>query len=347
MKLTVEQIAEILEATIDGKPNEVIHTFCKIEAACEGGIAFLSNPKYENYIYNTKASAVIVNQTFTPTKPISTTLLRVTDAYSAATKLLVLYESARKKEKIEISKTAILKEDVCIGTEVSIGDFTIIDENAEIGNHVTIYPQVYVGKNVKIGENTTIFAGVKIYEDTQIGANCIIHANTVIGSEGFGFAPMPDGSFKPIPQLGNVIIEDNVRIGANCTIDRATIGATKLRNGVKIDNLVQIAHNVEVGENTVIAAQSGVAGSGKIGNNCMIGGQVAIIGHISVASNTKIGGKAGVNNSIVEEGKSYSGYPAIELKNYLKSAVLYKNLPTLAKRIEQIEKLVFNKKLDE
>jgi UDP-3-O-[3-hydroxymyristoyl] glucosamine N-acyltransferase len=336
MKFTAEQIAEVLNGKVEGSKDVEVHTLSKIEEGNYGSLSFLANPKYTPYIYDTQASIVIVNDDFQATKALKCTLIRVKDAYSAFSQLLNMYNQV-KLDKSGISSQAAISETAKIGENVYIGEFVIIGDNAVIGNNAKIYPQTFIGENCKIGENTTFFPGVKIYSDCNVGKDCTFHAGVVIGSDGFGFAPQADNNYKKVAQIGNVIIEDDVEIGANTTIDRATLGSTIIRKGVKLDNLIQIAHNVEIGENTVMAAQSGVSGSTKIGKNCMIGGQVGMTGHISIGDNVKIGAQAGIMSN-VKDGQTIIGSPAIEVGAFMKSSVYFKKLPELAKKIYEIEK---------
>lgn len=336
MKFTAEQIAEVLNGKVEGSKDVEVHTLSKIEEGNYGSLSFLANPKYTPYIYDTQASIVIVNDDFQATKALKCTLIRVKDAYSAFSQLLNMYNQV-KLDKSGISSQAAISETAKIGENVYIGEFVIIGDNAVIGNNAKIYPQTFVGENCEIGENTTLFPGVKIYSDCNVGKDCTFHAGVVIGSDGFGFAPQAANNYKKVAQIGNVIIEDDVEIGANTTIDRATLGSTIIRKGVKLDNLIQIAHNVEIGENTVMAAQSGVSGSTKIGKNCMIGGQVGMTGHISIGDNVKIGAQAGIMSN-VKDGQTIIGSPAIEVGAFMKSSVYFKKLPELAKKIYEIEK---------
>ncbi|MDA3906295.1 MAG: UDP-3-O-(3-hydroxymyristoyl)glucosamine N-acyltransferase [Bacteroidales bacterium] len=336
MKFTAEQIAEVLNGKVEGSKDVEVHTLSKIEEGNYGSLSFLANPKYTPYIYDTQASIVIVNDDFQATKALKCTLIRVKDAYSAFSQLLNMYNQV-KLDKSGISSQAAISETAKIGENVYIGEFVIIGDNAVIGNNAKIYPQTFIGENCKIGENTTFFPGVKIYSDCNVGKDCTFHAGVVIGSDGFGFAPQAANNYKKVAQIGNVIIEDDVEIGANTTIDRATLGSTIIRKGVKLDNLIQIAHNVEIGENTVMAAQSGVSGSTKIGKNCMIGGQVGMTGHISIGDNVKIGAQAGIMSN-VKDGQTIIGSPAIEVGAFMKSSVYFKKLPELAKKIYEIEK---------
>ena len=336
MKFTAQQIATQLEGTVEGDPNAEVFQLSKIEEAQKGSLTFLSNPKYTQFIYKTQASVTIVNHDFIPEENLSTTLVRVPNAYDSFSVLLDYYNKV-KTSKTGIYKSAEIHASVNIGNNCYVGHLTCIEENTDIAEDVKIFPQVYIGSNVIIGSGTIIFAGAKILDDTIIGKNCVIHSGVVIGSDGFGFAPQEDGNYKKIPQTGIVILGDNVDVGSNSTIDRATLGVTSIGNGVKLDNQIQIAHNVEIGDNTVIAAQSGVAGSSKIGKNCVIGGQVGIIGHISIGDNVKIQGQSGVISNI-KENSTIQGTPAFSYNNYNKSYVYFKNLPNLAKEINRVIK---------
>ncbi|MEZ4902272.1 MAG: UDP-3-O-(3-hydroxymyristoyl)glucosamine N-acyltransferase [Spirosomataceae bacterium] len=338
MEFTIKQIARLLGGEIEGNENLIISQLSKIEEGKPGTISFLSNTKYEPYLYTTAATAVIVDRRFEPKKAIATTLIRVENAYTAFTQLLQQYEQFIKGQKQGIEHPSVLSEGTLVGENLYLGAFAYIGVNCKIGNNVKIYPQAYIGDNVQVGNNVTIHSGVKIYNNTVIGNDCTFFANAVIGSDGFGFAPQLDGSYQTIPQLGNVVIEDRVSIGAGSTIDCATMGSTIIRQGVKIDNLVQIAHNVEIGKNTVIAAQVGVAGSTKIGENCVIGGQAGFAGHINVPNGTKVGGQAGVTRTWQQEGLSLNGTPAIEVKDSLRSSAIFRKLPLLEKRVQALEK---------
>jgi UDP-3-O-[3-hydroxymyristoyl] glucosamine N-acyltransferase len=296
----------------------------------------LSNPKYNNHIYTTKATITIVNDTFFPEGEITTTLIKVPDAYLAFSKLLEFYAQA-KGTKVGIEQPSVLSENVKYGDNFYLGSFAYIGKNVTIGNDVKIHPNCFIGDNVVIGNNVTIFAGAKVFSETEIGNNCSVHSGAVLGADGFGFAPNPDGTFSKIPQIGNLIIEDNVNIGSCTTIDRATMGSTIIRKGVKLDNQIQIGHNVEIGENTVIAALTGIAGSAKIGHNCMIGGQVGIAGHITIGNNVRIQGQSGVSRNI-KDGEVLQGTPSLDYKEYYKSYVHFKNLPTIVKEIEKLKK---------
>lgn len=335
MKFSASQIAGLLNGTIEGDANASISTLSKIEEGVPGSISFLSNPKYTAYLYQTQASIVIVENTLELTGPVSATLIRVESAAAAFATLLEMYNQV-KLNKSGISPQSFISPSAKVGTNIYAGEFSFVGENAVIGNNVKIYPQVYIGDNAVIGDNTTLFAGVKIYSETQIGKNCIIHAGTVIGSDGFRFNPEND--HKKVPQIGNVIIEDDVEIGANCAIDRATLGSTILRKGVKFDNLIHIAHNVEIGEHTYFAAQGVVGGSTKIGKNCMISGQVGMVGHLQIADRTTMTAQTGISKSITKPGETYMGSPAFEISKYRKAYIQFRNLEALAKRVEQLEK---------
>ena len=335
MEFTVKQIAQVLNGQIEGDENIKITKLSKIEEGEPGSISFLANPLYTQYIYTTKASLVIINKNFQLTAPVSATLLRVDSAENAFAKLLEMY-SQLKLNKSGISKHAYISESAEVGKNIYAGEFSFVGENAKIGNNVKIYPQVYVGDNVVIGDNTTLFSGVKIYSETCIGKDCIIHSGAVIGSDGFRFAPQNEVN-KKIPQIGNVVIEDDVEIGANCAIDRATLGSTILRKGVKFDNLIHIAHNVEIGENTYIAANCVVAGSTKIGKNCMFSGQVGIIGHLKIADNTMIAAQSGISKNITKNGEAYMGSPAFEVTKYRKAYIHFRNLDSLVQRVGKLE----------
>ncbi|WP_299013601.1 UDP-3-O-(3-hydroxymyristoyl)glucosamine N-acyltransferase [uncultured Polaribacter sp.] len=336
MKFKAQQIADILEGEVYGNPNEEVFKLSKIEEGEKGSLTFLSNPKYNGYLYTTNASIAIVNKDFKLEKEVETTLIKVSDAYASFSKLLEFYNEV-KNNKEGREQPLFIAESATIGSNEYIGAFTYVGEHVSIGTNVKIYPNTYIGNNCKIGDNTVIFAGVKIYSDTQIGENCKIHSGTIIGADGFGFAPNDKGEYKAIPQIGNVILEDNVDIGAGVTIDRATLGSTIIRKGVKLDNQIQVAHNVEIGAHTVIAAQTGIAGSTKIGKHCMIGGQVGIAGHIKVGDNTKILAKAGVTKS-VKANQILNGSPAFNILDFTKSAVHFKNLPKIVSKLNNLEK---------
>lgn len=335
MKFTAKQIADLLGGQIEGKPDVEISKLAKIEEGEPGSISFLANPLYTQYLYTSKASLIIISSNFKLTAPVTATLIRVPSPENAFAKLLEMYNQI-KLNKTGISKMAFISEKAQVGANIYAGEFAVIGDNVRIGNNVKIYPQVYVGDNVVIGDDTTLFAGVKIYSDCVIGNRCIIHSGAVIGSDGFRFAPQND--HKKVPQIGNVIIEDDVEIGANCAIDRATLGSTILRKGVKFDNLIHIAHNVEIGENTYIAAANVIAGSTKVGKNCMFSGHVGIVGHLQIADNTMLAAGAGISKSITTPGQTWMGSPAFEAGKYRKSFVYFRNLPNLADRIDTLEK---------
>lgn len=342
MELTIEQIANLLGGKVQGDGSVRVNKLAKIEEATPGSLSFLSNLKYEPYIYTTGASAIIVNEQFKPKKEIQATLVMVKDSYSAFTALLDEYNKHLNASKVGIEQPAFIAPTALLGENVYCGAFSYIGPNCKIGKNVKIYPQAYLGDNVQVGDNTIIYAGVKIYTNCVIGNNCTLHAGAVIGSDGFGFAPQADGSYKTIPQVGSVLIEDNVSIGANTVVDRATMGQTIIRQGVKLDNLIQIAHNVEIGQNTVIAAQAGISGSTRIGANCMIGGQVGIVGHIKIADKTSIGAQSGVGKSVTKPGTAIQGSPAFDYKENLKSMVVFRKLPLLQKKLDELEEKIVN-----
>ncbi|TDE13310.1 UDP-3-O-(3-hydroxymyristoyl)glucosamine N-acyltransferase [Dyadobacter psychrotolerans] len=337
MKFTVSEIAQMLDGIIVGDEKVTIDSAAKIEEGRPGCISFLANSKYESYIYTTQSSAVIVNRDFTPKKDIAATLIYVDNAYSAFTILLEEYQKRIANIKQGVEQPSFIGDNSTVGVNGYRGAFSYIGKNCKIGDRVKIYPGAYLGDNVILGNDCCIHPGVRIYDNTVIGNNCNVFANTVIGSDGFGFAPQPDGSYKTIPQLGNVVLEDDVSIGANTTIDCATMGSTIIRKGAKVDNLVQIAHNVEVGSNTVIAAQSGVSGSTQIGERCVIAGQVGIVGHIFIANNTKIGAQSGLGKSIKKEGLSLSGSPARDLNEHLRTMAATRRLPEMEQRLKELE----------
>ena len=340
MEFSASQIAAIVNGEIIGSSSVIVTDLAKIEEGKEGTLSFLSNPKYEEFIYTTKSSICIVNKDFIPVKPLplSLTLIKVENSYTCFAQLLELYDNLNKKEA-KIEQPSFIDNSAVIGSDLYLGAFAYIGKNVEIGNNVVIYPNVYLGDNVKIGSNTILHPGVSIYFGCKIGENCIIHAGTVVGSDGFGFAPNSEGVFQKIPQIGNVIIENNVEIGSNCAIDRATMGSTFIREGVKIDNLCQIAHNVDIGENSALAALVAVAGSAKIGKRVMIGGQAAINGHLSIADDTKIVGQSGVVKT-VKEAVTLMGTPAIPLNDFKKSSVGFRKLPFILSKLEEIEKKI-------
>jgi len=338
MKFTAQQIAGILEGDIIGDPDVEVSKLSKIEEGTKGSLTFLANPKYTSYIYSTKASITIVNKTFEPEHKIDSTLIKVDDAYKSFSKLLEYYNQV-KNNKVGIEQPSYKSESATYGENVYLGAFSYLGENVVLGDNVKIYPQAYIGDNVTIGDNTTIFSGVKLYSETVVGNNCIINSGAIIGADGFGFAPDENGEFKKVPQTGNVIIEDNVDIGSATTIDRATLGSTIIRKGVKLDNQIQIAHNVEIHQHTVIAAQTGIAGSTKVGKYCLIGGQVGIAGHLTIGDNVKVQAQTGIGHR-VKDGEKLYGSPAIDYGNYVKSYVHFKNLPKLVKTITDLEKKV-------
>jgi UDP-3-O-[3-hydroxymyristoyl] glucosamine N-acyltransferase len=339
MQFTAKEICVLLNGELEGNPDETVFTLSKIEEGVRGSLSFLSNPKYEPYLYTTEASVVIVNKNLQPERQVNTTLIKVDDAYSAFSVLLERYNQI-KLNKSGIEQPSFIHPSATMGDHCYVGAFAYIGANARIGKNVKIYPQVYIGDNVTIDDNSTLFSGSKIYSDCTIGKHVIIHSGAVIGSDGFGFAPQADGSYNKVAQIGNVIIEDHVEVGSNTSIDRATIGSTVIRKGVKLDNLIQIAHNVEVGNNTVIASQSGISGSTKVGEQCIIGGQVGIVGHISIARGSQINAKSGISKSITEENKQWNGLPVSPFRDSLKMQAVYRRLPELEKRIEELEQLL-------
>ena len=340
MKFTAAQIAGILEGEVEGNPEVEVSKLSKIEEGIPESLSFLSNPKYTQYIYTTKASVVIVDKNFKAENKISTTLIRVDDAYKSFSKLLEYYNQV-KMNKTGIEQPVFISESANYGKNIYIGAFAYISDKVKIGDNVKIYPNVYIGDNVIIANNVTLFSGAKIYSDTQIGDNCVIHSSAILGADGFGFSPNEKGEFIKVPQTGNVIIEENVDIGAATSIDRATLGSTIIRKGVKLDNQIQIAHNVEIGKNTVIAAQTGIAGSTKIGENCMIGGQVGIAGHLSIGNNVRIQAQSGIGRN-VNDNETLQGSPAFTYNDYNKSYVHFKNLPKIIHRLTTIEKNITN-----
>lgn len=339
MKITASTLAQLLGGTVDGDPSVSVSRPGKIESGQADEICFLGNPKYEDYAYTTEASILMVSNDFQPKQSIKPTLIRVENVYSSLAFLLEKFGSITNKQAAIISEKADIHPSVSLGKNVSIGAFTVVEEGAIIGDNCTLFGQVFVGKNAVIGDNSIIYSGVKIYHDCQIGQNCIIQANVVVGSDGFGFAPQADGSYKKIHHVGNVVIENDVEIGSNTTIDRASIGSTFIRKGVKLDNLIQIAHNVEIGENTVIAAQTGISGSSKIGKNCRIGGQVGIAGHLVIGDGTQIQAQSGIASNIEPNSKLF-GSPAINYGDFVRSFMIFKKLPELAKKINALEKLM-------
>jgi len=338
MKFTAEQIAGILEGTVVGDPNIEVFKLSKIEEGSKGSLSFLSNDKYTPYIYKTEASITIVNSDFEPEKPITTTLIKVEDAYEGFSKLLEYYNQI-KLNKFGIEQPCFISETTKTPENIYIGAFAYIGSNVEIGENVKIFPNAYIGDNVKLGDNTIVFAGGKVYSDCIIGNNCVINSGAIIGADGFGFAPSKAGEYSKIPQIGNVILEDYVDVGAGTTIDRATMGSTIIRSGVKLDNQIQIAHNVEIGKNTVIAAQTGVAGSTKIGAGCLIGGQVGIAGHLVIGNNVRVQAQSGIGRN-VKDNEILQGSPSFGYSDWSKSYVHFKNLPKLVKTIDKLEKKV-------
>jgi UDP-3-O-[3-hydroxymyristoyl] glucosamine N-acyltransferase len=338
MEFSANQISELLQGKIEGNGETSVSTLSKIEEGKSGSLSFLANPKYTEYIYDTEASIVIVGNDFIAERELKhkPTLIRVEDAYGAFGKLLEMYNQV-KNNKVGISNSAIISESAVIGKDVYLGENVVIGDNTTVADGVKIFPHSFIGDNASIGANTTIFAGARIYSETQIGKECVIHSGAILGADGFGFAPNSEGNYKKVPQIGNVILEDYVEIGANTCIDRATLGSTIIRKGVKLDNLIQIAHNVEIGENTVIAAQTGVAGSTKIGKNCMIGGQVGIVGHLKIADEVKIAAQSGIGNSIVKKGAIVQGSPSIPIGDYKRSYVMFRKLPSMASQIRDLE----------
>lgn len=337
MEFNAATIAGFLKGEIIGDPETKVNTIAKIEEGEPGALSFLANPKYEQYLYTTKSSIVLVNKSFVPSGIVGATLIKVENAYESFASLLQMIDQARPRKK-GIHPTAIIESTASVGTDVYIGPYVYIGDNCIIGDHCCIYPHVYIGENTRVGNKCTLNPGVKIYHDCIIGENCVIHAGSVIGSDGFGFAPQSESEFMKIPQIGNVILEDNVEIGANVAIDRATMGSTIIRKGVKLDNLIQIGHNVEVGENTVMAGQTGVAGSTKIGKNCMFAGQVGIAGHLRIADGTIIGAQSGIPGDVKKENSILLGYPAFDHRDFLRSAILFKRLPDLKTKLDNLEK---------
>ena len=335
MKFTAAQIAGILEGEVVGNPDAEVFKLSKIEEGTEGSLTFLANPKYTNYIYSTQATVTIVNTTFEPEQEITTTLIKVEDAYKSFSKLLEYYNQV-KLMKSGIEQPSVISENVVYGEDLYLGSFCYIGKNVVLGKNVKIYPNSFIGDNVTIGDNCVFFAGVRIYSETVIGNNCTIHSGTIVGSDGFGFAPQEDGTYVKVPQIGNVIIEDNVEIGACTTIDRATLGSTIIRKGVKLDNHIQVAHNVEIGENTVIAAQTGIAGTTKIGKNCLIGGQVGFAGHLTIGDGVKIQAQSGIGKNL-EAGEVVQGSPAFNYADFAKSYVHFRNLPKIVNDLEELK----------
>ena len=337
MEFNATEIAAFLNGEVVGNGDIKVSNVSKIEEGKPGTLSFLANVKYENHIYDTQASVVLVNKSFVPQRNISATLIKVDDAYKAFASLLELYLLAKSNLKTGIEQPCFIHEEAKYGKEIYVGAFAYISKNAKIGDNVKIYPHVFIGENVSIGDNCILYSGVKIYDDCVIGNRCILHSGCVIGADGFGFAPQQDSTYKKIPQVGNTVLEDDVEIGANTTIDCSTMDSTIIRKGVKIDNLVQIAHNCEIGENTVIAAQTGLAGTTKVGKNCKFGGQVGLAGHLTIGNNVQIGAQAGVTNS-VKDNEILLMTPAFNIKDAIKTAVIFKNLPKLREEVIQLQK---------
>lgn len=344
MQITAAQIAQLINGTVEGNPSAIVTKAGKIESAGSEDVSFLANPKYINHIYETRASVVIVGKEVVFEKPVQATVIRHPMPYYGFCIVLDTYFNPHQ-DRQGIHPSAIVAESAKIGQNVFIGPFVVVEDHAEIADGAQLYAHVFVGTKAKVGKKTILYPGVNLYSDCQVGDHCIVHAGTAIGSDGFGFAPTPDGSYAKIPQIGNVIVEDHVEIGANCCLDRATMGSTIIRKGVKLDNLVQIAHNAEIGENTVIAGLSGVAGSTKVGKGCVIGAQVGIVGHITVADGTQIGGQSGIPKSIKEPNQQFIGSPAMPLKEAFKSQVLQRNLPALEERVRALERIIKELKL--
>lgn len=348
MQFTAEMIASFLGGVVEGDKDATVTTVAKIEEGHTGALSFLSNPKYTNYIYDTQSSIVIVNSSFEAERALSTTLIRVEDAYAAFAKLLELYAASKPKPE-GVSSLCFVNSSAIVGEGAYVGEFAVVGRDTVIGSNVSIYPGTTIGDRVTIGDNVIIYSGVHIYEESVIGNNVIIHSGCVIGADGFGFAPNEKGEFSKIPQIGNVIIEDNVEIGANTCIDRATMGSTVVKRGVKLDNLIQVAHNAAIGEHTVAASQVGIAGSSKVGAHCMLGGQVGLAGHITIADRVQIGSQSGVPSSVKEEGSVIMGYPAISGKQFHRASVVYKSLPDMSVTLRRLEREVaeLKKKLEE
>ncbi len=337
MKVTAAQLAHLLDGSLDGDPEAVVSRPARIEEAGEGDLAFLDNPKYEAFAYSTKASVLLVHDSFMPEKPVQATLIRVPDVRNSLALLLEKFDNSLNNGTV-ISDHASIHERARIGIGTSVGAFAVVEEGAIVGDNCIVYPQVYIGRNVRIGSNCKIYPGVRIHHDCVVGDNCILHANAVIGGDGFGFAPQADQSWKKMPHVGNVVLENDVEVGSCTCIDRAAMGSTLIRAGVKLDNLIHIAHNVEVGYHTAIAAQAGIAGSTRIGDHCLIGGQTGIVGHVSIADGTKTQAQSGVGAGVNEPNTALFGSPAIDYKNYVRSYVVFKQLPELQKRVRELEK---------
>jgi UDP-3-O-[3-hydroxymyristoyl] glucosamine N-acyltransferase len=340
MQFSAAQIAMMIGGEVEGDANLAVSSFGKIEEAQKGQLAFLANPKYEEFLYTTKASIIIINKNFELKQPVAAALIRVPDAYSAFAALLRKYQEIMTQQLTGIQQPSYISQSALLGETVYVGAFTYIGENVQIGNNVKLFPGVFLGNNVRISDNSVLYAGVKIYNDCVVGKNVTIHAGAVIGADGFGFAPQPNGTYKKIPQIGNVVIEDFVEIGCNTCVDRATIGSTIIHTGAKLDNLIQVAHNVEIGNNTVIAAQAGISGSTKVGNNVVVGGQAGIVGHLHIADGSKINAQSGVTKSIKIPNVAVTGSPAFDYTSALRSQAVMRNLPDLEKRIAELEKQV-------
>ncbi len=338
MEFTVRQIATLLSGEYDGNDQLIISDLAKIETATAGSISFLANLKYEPFLYTTQATAVLVDRSFVPREPVNTGLIRVDNAYSAFTQLLEEYHRRQSLTRVGTEQPSYIHPSSPPAEDGYLGAFAYVGRNCVLGVGVKIYPHAYIGDNVTIGAHTVIHTGARLIDNTVVGSHCVIHPNAVIGSDGFGFAPQPNGTYKTIPQLGNVVLEDHVSIGSNTTIDCATMGSTIIRRGAKLDNLVQIGHNVDIGQNTVIAAQTGISGSTRIGDNCVIGGQVGIAGHISLANGTKVGAQSGVGKSTVQEGLSLNGSTAFSLRDNMRSQAIFRRLPDLERRLIDLEK---------
>ncbi|MDR3127570.1 MAG: UDP-3-O-(3-hydroxymyristoyl)glucosamine N-acyltransferase [Tannerellaceae bacterium] len=335
MELTARQIAGLLRGVVHGDPERRVNTFAKIEEAHTGSLSFLANPKYEHYLYHTGASVVLVNSGFAPCKPVQATLVEVENAYSALATLMNHVEASRPR-RLGISPMAFIAETACLGENVYVGAFAYVGDNTRIEDNCRIYPYACIGNHVQVGEGSIVYPHVTVYDDCLVGSNCVLHAGAVVGADGFGFAPEGD-QYHKIPQTGNVVLEDNVEIGANTTIDRAVMGSTVIRKGVKLDNLIQIGHNVEVGEDTVMAAQTGVAGSVKIGRHCMFGGQVGISGHLRVADDVKIGAQSGIMGSLRKTGAEVMGSPSLSVRDYLRASAIFRRLPEMRQQLENLQ----------
>ena len=339
MKFLASQIAALLNGTVEGNPETEVWNVAKIEEGAPGMLSFLANPKYIPYIYETRSSVVIVNKDFVAEKPISATLIRVDDAYASFAKLLAFYDQM-SQDKRGVSSLAFVSSTAKCGENLYLGEFAFVGENVTLGNNVKVYPQVYVGDGCVIGDNTVLYPGVRLYRNTVVGQRCIIHAGAVIGADGFGFVSQEDGHYDKIPQVGNVMIDDDVEIGANTTIDRSTMGSTRVHKGVKLDNLIHLAHNVEIGENSALAAQVGVSGSTHLGKNCVVGGQSGFVGHLHIANGSKFGGQCGIMGSIKEENQEFMGTPIQPLRQYLKSNARFRHIDEMARKIEELVKEV-------